>query len=83
MQTRALGTQGLQVSALGLGCMGMAGTGGPAAMYGAVDLPEALATIDRALELGITFFDTAEVYGPVSSTRNCSVAHSRAGATGR
>jgi len=64
MQVRALGTQGLHVSALGLGCMGMAGTGGQAAMYGAVDLPEALATIDRALELGITFFDTAEIYGP-------------------
>ena len=64
MQMRALGTQGLQVSALGLGCMGMAGTGGQSAMYGAVDLPEALATLDRALELGITFFDTAEIYGP-------------------
>ncbi len=64
MQMRSLGTQGLHVSALGLGCMGMAGTGGQSAMYGAVDLPEALATIDRALELGITFFDTAEIYGP-------------------
>ncbi len=64
MQMRSLGTQGLQVSALGLGCMGMAGTAGAAAMYGAVDLPEALATIDRALALGITFFDTAEIYGP-------------------
>jgi aryl-alcohol dehydrogenase-like predicted oxidoreductase len=64
MQTRALGTQGLIVSALGLGCMGMAGTAGAAAMYGVVDLAEADATIDRALELGITFFDTAEVYGP-------------------
>ncbi len=61
METRHLG--GLAVSALGLGCMGMAGVGG-AAMYGAVDLDEAFATIDRALELGITFFDTAEVYGP-------------------
>ena len=64
MQSRALGTHGLHVSALGLGCMGMAGTGGQAAMYGAVDMPEALATIDRALELGINFFDTAEIYGP-------------------
>ncbi len=64
MQMRALGTQGLQVSALGLGCMGMAGTAGAAAMYGAVDVPEALATIDRALDLGINFFDTAEIYGP-------------------
>ena len=64
MQTRTLGHQGLTVSALGLGCMGMAGTAGAAAMYGAVDLDEANATIDRALEIGITFFDTAEVYGP-------------------
>ena len=64
MQTRALGTQGLTVSTLGLGCMGMAGTAGSAAMYGVVDLDEANATIDRALEIGISFFDTAEVYGP-------------------
>lgn len=64
MQKRALGTEGLQVSALGLGCMGMAGTGGAAAMYGAVDVGEAVATIHRALELGIDFFDTAEIYGP-------------------
>ncbi len=64
MQTRALGTRGLTVSALGLGCMGMAGTAGAAAMYGVVDLDEANATIDRALAVGIDFFDTAEVYGP-------------------
>jgi aryl-alcohol dehydrogenase-like predicted oxidoreductase len=64
MQTRKLGTQGLEVSALGLGCMGMAGTGGQAAMYGAVDVDEAVATLHRALDLGINFFDTAEIYGP-------------------
>ena len=64
MQSRPLGPQGLAVSALGLGCMGMAGTAGAAAMYGAVDLPEALATIDRALDHGMSFFDTAEIYGP-------------------
>ena len=64
MQSRPLGPQGLAVSALGLGCMGMAGTAGAAAMYGAVDLPEALATIDRALDHGMNFFDTAEIYGP-------------------
>ena len=64
MQSRPLGLQGLAVSALGLGCMGMAGTAGAAAMYGAVDLPEALATIDRALDHGMNFFDTAEIYGP-------------------
>ncbi|MFZ4688280.1 MAG: aldo/keto reductase [Polymorphobacter sp.] len=64
MQTRQLGTQGLVVSALGLGCMGMAGTGGQAAMYGVVDIDEAVATVHRALDIGINFFDTAEVYGP-------------------
>ena len=64
MKTRKLGTQGLVVSALGLGCMGMAGTSGQAAMYGTVDIDEAVATIHRALEIGINFFDTAEVYGP-------------------
>jgi aryl-alcohol dehydrogenase-like predicted oxidoreductase len=64
MKMRALGTQGLTVSALGLGCMGMAGTGGQAAMYGAVDLDEAVKTLHRALDLGINFFDTAEIYGP-------------------
>lgn len=63
MKTRKLG-DGLQVSALGLGCMGMAGVRGMAAMYGAVDIDEAVATIHRAIELGVTLFDTAEVYGP-------------------
>jgi aryl-alcohol dehydrogenase-like predicted oxidoreductase len=58
MNKRALGTQGLVVSAEGLGCMGMSQSYGPA------DEQESLATIDRALELGIDFFDTAEVYGP-------------------
>jgi aryl-alcohol dehydrogenase-like predicted oxidoreductase len=64
MKTRKLGTQGLVVSTLGLGCMGMAGTSGQAAMYGAVDIDEAIATIHRALEMGVNFRDTAEVYGP-------------------
>jgi aryl-alcohol dehydrogenase-like predicted oxidoreductase len=54
--TRTLG-QGLEVSAQGLGCMGMS------QVYGASDETESLATIDRALELGITFLDTADVYG--------------------
>lgn len=57
MKTRELGRSGLRVSAIGLGCMGMAG------FYGPADEQEALATLDRALELGITFFDTADVYG--------------------
>jgi aryl-alcohol dehydrogenase-like predicted oxidoreductase len=55
---RRLGTQGLEVSALGLGCMGMSQSYGPA------DEGESIATIHRALELGLDFFDTAEVYGP-------------------
>jgi aryl-alcohol dehydrogenase-like predicted oxidoreductase len=58
MERRKLGSQGLEVSALGLGCMGMS------AFYGSTDEPEALATIDRALELGVDFLDTAEMYGP-------------------
>jgi aryl-alcohol dehydrogenase-like predicted oxidoreductase len=55
---RKLGTQGLEVSAVGLGCMGMSQSYGPA------DESESIATIHRALELGLDFFDTAEVYGP-------------------
>ena len=58
MKKRKLGRQGLEVSALGLGCMGMSWA------YGAADEAESIATIHRALDLGITFFDTAEVYGP-------------------
>ena len=58
MQKRKLGNQGLEVSALGLGCMGMNWAYGPA------DEQESIATLERALELGITFFDTAEAYGP-------------------
>jgi len=55
---RTLGSQGLQVSAQGLGCMGMTHA------YGAGDADSGLQTIDRALELGVTFLDTAEIYGP-------------------
>ncbi len=58
MQQRQLGTSGLTVSALGLGCMGMS------AFYGTTDEGEAIATIHRALELGVNFLDTAEMYGP-------------------
>src|SRR5882762_745023 len=61
---RKLGTQGLTVSALGLGCMGMSQS------YGTTeerDERESIATIHRALELGVTFFDTAEVYGPFTN----------------
>ncbi|MFD3925015.1 aldo/keto reductase [Streptomyces sp. NPDC058614] len=58
MEQRTLGGQGLTVGVQGLGCMGMS------AFYGAADETESLATIDRALELGITLLDTAESYGP-------------------
>ena len=58
MEQRQLGTSGLTVSALGLGCMGMS------AFYGETDTDESIATLHRAIELGITFFDTAELYGP-------------------
>lgn len=61
MQTRLLGPD-LKVSKLGLGCMSMAGD--PVGHYGVADGDEAIATIHRALDLGITFFDTAEAYGP-------------------
>lgn len=56
---------GLEVSALGLGCMPMAGIG--SAMYGKADHRESIATLERAIELGVTFFDTAEVYGPYAN----------------
>lgn len=61
MLHRRLGSQGLTVSALGLGCMGMA------QVYGASDDAESIATIHRALELGVNFFDTAEAYGPYTN----------------
>src|SRR5579863_7210216 len=61
MKQRKLGTQGLSVSELGLGCMGMSFA------YGTADDREAIATIHRALDLGINFLDTAEVYGPYTN----------------
>ncbi len=57
METRKLGAQGLEVSALGLGCMGMS------EFYGTTDEGEGIATIHRAIELGVTFLDTADMYG--------------------
>ena len=64
MTTRALGTQGLTVSALGLGCMSMSHAYGTAEER---DERESIATVHRALELGVTFLDTAEVYGPFTN----------------
>src|SRR3954469_3022911 len=61
MQRRRLGTQGLEVSAMGLGCMGMS------EFYGSTDEDEAISTIHRALELGVTFLDTADMYGPFTN----------------
>jgi aryl-alcohol dehydrogenase-like predicted oxidoreductase len=58
IETIALGTQGLTVSRQGLGCMGMSD------FYGPLDDDESTATIHRALELGVTFFDTSDMYGP-------------------
>ena len=63
MQTRKLGTQGLEVSEQGLGCMGMS------EFYGSSDEGEAIATIHRAIELGVTFLDTADMYGPFTNEK--------------
>jgi aryl-alcohol dehydrogenase-like predicted oxidoreductase len=61
LPTRRLGRQGLEVSALGLGCMGMSQS------YGVPDDKESVATLHRAIELGVTFLDTAEAYGPFTN----------------
>src|SRR5271170_4822016 len=61
LSKRKLGGQGLEVSAIGLGCMGMSQSYGPA------DEGESIATLHRAIELGCTFLDTAEVYGPLTN----------------
>ena len=63
MKTRKLGNQGLEVSELGLGCMGMS------EFYGSGDEQEAIATIHHALDLGINFLDTADMYGPFTNEK--------------
>lgn len=63
MDTRSLGGQGLEVSELGLGCMGMS------EFYGTADESEALDTIHRSLDLGCTFLDTADMYGPFTNEK--------------
>src|SRR6187431_1226331 len=62
MKTRKLGNSGLEVSAIGLGCMGMSFGYGPAA-----DKNEMIKLIHKAVELGVNHFDTAEVYGPFAN----------------
>ena len=63
MEKRSLGGRGLEVSELGLGCMGMS------EFYGASDESEAVATIHRSLDLGCTFLDTADMYGPFTNEK--------------
>jgi aryl-alcohol dehydrogenase-like predicted oxidoreductase len=63
METRKLGTQGLEVAAEGLGCMGMS------EFYGQGDEAESIAVIHRALDLGVTMLDTADIYGPYTNER--------------
>jgi aryl-alcohol dehydrogenase-like predicted oxidoreductase len=63
MKTKKLGQQGLEVSAMGLGCMGMS------EFYGQADEREAVRTIHRALELGVNFLDTADMYGPFTNEK--------------
>src|ERR1700730_10667083 len=62
MQKRKLGNSGLEVSALGLGCMGMSFGYGPAG-----DKKDMISVLRSAVDLGVTFFDTAEVYGPFTN----------------
>ena len=63
MKLRKLGSEGLEVSAVGLGCMAMAG------VYGAADESASIATLHRAIDIGVTFLDTADIYGNGSNER--------------
>jgi len=68
MEQRSLGSEGLVVSEEGLGCMGMS------EFYGSADESEAVATIHRAIDLGVTLFDTADMYGPFTNEQLVGVA---------
>lgn len=70
MKKRTLGNSGLEVSALGLGCMGLSYGYGPA-----TDKQDAIKLIRRAFELGVTFFDSAEAYGPFDNEELLGEAH--------
>lgn len=69
MESKKLGTQGLEVPAMGLGCMGMTAFAGGADVYGTADETESIGTIHKALELGCNFLDTADIYGPFLNER--------------
>ncbi len=69
---RTLGNSGLEVSAIGLGCMSMSWSYGPPA-----DREEMVSLIRHAVELGVTFFDTAQVYGPFANEELVGEASSR------
>ena len=77
MKTRQLGKSGLKVSAIGLGCMGMS------EFYGPGDEAEAMATIHRALDLGVNFLDTADMYGLGANETLVGQGHSGPAQPGR
>ena len=69
MHTRTLGATDLQASAIGLGCMGMSQS------YGEADPVESEATLRRALDVGVTFWDTANAYGSAGAIRRSGAEH--------
>ena len=71
MPRRQLGRSGVSVSAIGLGCMGMSD------FYGAADEAKSIETMHRAIDLGVDFFDTADIYGPFTNEELVGRAHPR------